>query len=251
MSGVRGPQHAVASLPCSFRARACVQHYIPDTAWLRMSVFEPQQAASPWGPEPLPPFGLAYTSLQLRTGECQSIWACAWSLSHVRLFATPWTVTRQAYLSMGFSRQEYWSGLPFPTQGYFPDPGIQTPCLASSALAGGFFTTTAALGSLSEPIEGDSFRECSYHDQRHHNSLVSQFAIVKVTLWQTHNSLPLQALASQPTNLVKLHLGKTHPMTLPAPFLSLLFQKATTFSSFSLLLSWGCFDISHCWSCCL
>ena len=36
------------------------------------------------------------------------------SLSHVQLFATPWTVARQALLSMGFSRQEYWSGLPFP-----------------------------------------------------------------------------------------------------------------------------------------
>ena len=45
------------------------------------------------------------------------------SLRCVRLFATPWTVVYQAPLSMGFSRQEYWSGLPFPPPGDFPDPG--------------------------------------------------------------------------------------------------------------------------------
>ena len=48
------------------------------------------------------------------------------SLSRVRLFATPWTVAHQAPLSMGFSRQEYWSGLPFPSPGDLPNPGIET-----------------------------------------------------------------------------------------------------------------------------
>ena len=47
------------------------------------------------------------------------------SLKRVRLFATPWTVAYQAPPSMGFSRQEYWSGLPFPSPGDFPDPGIE------------------------------------------------------------------------------------------------------------------------------
>ena len=47
------------------------------------------------------------------------------SLSHVRLFATPWPVAYQASCSMGFSRQEYWSGLPFPSPGDLPDPGIE------------------------------------------------------------------------------------------------------------------------------
>ena len=58
------------------------------------------------------------------------------SLSHVRLFATPWTVARQAPLSMGFSRQEYWSGLPFPSPGDLPDPGIEpgSPALRADAL---------------------------------------------------------------------------------------------------------------------
>ena len=46
-------------------------------------------------------------------------------LSVVRLFATPWTVAYQAPPSMGFSRQEYWSGLPFPSPGDLPNPGIE------------------------------------------------------------------------------------------------------------------------------
>ena len=49
-------------------------------------------------------------------------------------FATPWTIDHQAPLSMGFPRQEYWSGLPFPSPGDLPDPGIET---TSPALTGG------------------------------------------------------------------------------------------------------------------
>ena len=64
-------------------------------------------------------------------------------LSHVRLFATPWTVAHQAPPSMGFSRQEYWSGLPFRSPGDLPNPGIEPAPLASPALLGGFFTTSA------------------------------------------------------------------------------------------------------------
>ena len=58
------------------------------------------------------------------------------SLSRVRLFATPWTVAHQAPLSMGFSRQEYWSGFPFPSPGDLPDPGIEprSPALRADAL---------------------------------------------------------------------------------------------------------------------
>ena len=47
------------------------------------------------------------------------------SLGHVRLFATPWTVAYQGPLSMGFSRQKYWSGLPFPSPGDLPNLGIE------------------------------------------------------------------------------------------------------------------------------
>ena len=55
------------------------------------------------------------------------------SLSRVRLFATPWTVAHQAPPSMGFSRQEYWSGVPFPSLGALPDPGIEPGSPASQA----------------------------------------------------------------------------------------------------------------------
>ena len=53
---------------------------------------------------------------------------CVLTLSRVQLFATPWTVTHQALWSMGFSRQEYWSGLPFPSPGDLPNPGIKPGC---------------------------------------------------------------------------------------------------------------------------
>ena len=58
------------------------------------------------------------------------------SLSPIRLFATLWTVAHQAPPSMGFSRQEYWSGLPFPSPGDLPDPGIKPsyPALEADAL---------------------------------------------------------------------------------------------------------------------
>ena len=57
-------------------------------------------------------------------------------LSCVRLFATPWTVAHQAPPSMGFSRQEYWSGLPFPSPGDLPNPGIEprSPALQADYL---------------------------------------------------------------------------------------------------------------------
>ena len=58
------------------------------------------------------------------------------SLSRVRLFVTPWTVAHQAPPSMGFYRQKYWSGLPFPSPGDLPDPGIKprSPALQADAL---------------------------------------------------------------------------------------------------------------------
>ena len=56
----------------------------------------------------------------------------------------PWTVAHQSSLSMGFSRQEYWSGLPHPSPGDLPDPGIKRVSLMSLALAGRFFTTSSS-----------------------------------------------------------------------------------------------------------
>ena len=69
------------------------------------------------------------------------------SLSHhfsrVQLVATPWTAAHQAPQSMGFCRQECWSGLPFPSPGDLPDPGLEPASLASPALTGGFFTSAS------------------------------------------------------------------------------------------------------------
>ena len=67
-------------------------------------------------------------------------WSEVKSLSSVRLFATPWTVTYQAPQSMGFSRQEYWSGVPFPSPGDLPDPGIEP---GSPRIVGRRFTICA------------------------------------------------------------------------------------------------------------
>ena len=63
--------------------------------------------------------------------------------SRVPLFSTPWTVAHQAPLSVGFPRQEYWSGLPCPPPGDLPHPGVKPASTRSPALAGGFFPTNA------------------------------------------------------------------------------------------------------------
>ena len=68
---------------------------------------------------------------------------CAQSLSRARLFATPWTIAHQAPLSMEFSRQEYWSRLPFASPGDLPDPGIEPLSPVAPTLADGFFTIGA------------------------------------------------------------------------------------------------------------
>ena len=69
------------------------------------------------------------------------------SFSHVRLFATLWTVVHQAPLSTGFSRVEYWSGLPCPPPRDLPNPGIEPGSPVSPTLASGFFTTSV-LGNI-------------------------------------------------------------------------------------------------------
>ena len=83
---------------------------------------------------------------------------CACVLSHisrVQLCATSWTIAHQAPLSMGFPRQEYWSGLPCPSPGDLPNPGVEPISLMSPALAGRFFTTSTtweALGTTFKKI---------------------------------------------------------------------------------------------------
>ena len=72
--------------------------------------------------------------------ECVCMLNC---FNRVQLFATLWTVACQAFLSMGFLRQEYWNGLPCPPSGNLPNPGIDLRSLIPPAFAGGFFITGA------------------------------------------------------------------------------------------------------------
>ena len=83
-----------------------------------------------------------WTELNL-SSNIFALCACARSyFSRVWLFVTLWTIAHPAPLSMGFSRQEYWSGLLCPTLGYLPNPGIEPSSLTSPALSVGFFTTS-------------------------------------------------------------------------------------------------------------
>ena len=76
--------------------------------------------------------------------------------SHVCLFGTLYTIARQSLLSIGFSRQEYGSGLPCPPPGDLPDPGIKPVSLMSPELAGVFFTTRAA---MEDPLNWDLWKK--------------------------------------------------------------------------------------------
>ncbi|KAI4549496.1 hypothetical protein MG293_001826 [Ovis ammon polii] len=91
------------------------------------------------------------------------------SLSRVRLFATPWTVAYQAPQSVEFSRQEYWNGLPFPSPGDLPNPGIEprSPALQADAL-------------LSEPPEGLVLKEteAQFFDQHIHSLVHSKSTVL-------------------------------------------------------------------------
>ena len=80
--------------------------------------------------------------IQFKSKLCMCVGAK--SLSCVLLLVTPWTVACQAPLSMGFSRQEYWSGLPCPPPGNLPDPGIEPVALTSPASAGRLSATSTA-----------------------------------------------------------------------------------------------------------
>ena len=78
--------------------------------------------------------------------------ACAKLLQLCPTLCSPWTVGCQAPLSMGFSRKEYWSELPFPPPGVLPNPGIKPMSLMLPALAGGLFPTSATWEAASSKI---------------------------------------------------------------------------------------------------
>ena len=87
--------------------------------------------------------------------------------SEVQLFVTPWTVARQAPLSMGFSRQEYWSGLPFPSPGDLPNPGIELVSL--STLVGDFSSTNTTWEAHILPSYVENTGNTSYFVKRKTN----------------------------------------------------------------------------------
>ena len=101
--------------------------------------------------------GFPFSHLLIYFGAPQ-MFSNVWVLSRftwVWLFEAPWTVAFQAPLSMGLSRQEYWSGLPCPPPGNLSNPRIKPTSLTSPALAGGFFTTIATweVPDLQNPLK--------------------------------------------------------------------------------------------------
>ena len=90
------------------------------------------------------------------------------SLSRVQLFATPWTVAYQAPPSMGFSRQEYWSGVPLPSPGDLPDPGIEprSPTFQADALTSGvgmYYSNEGLPHTAQKDAEGQKIHRVKTH----------------------------------------------------------------------------------------
>ena len=107
-------------------------------------------------------------------------------LSHVQLFLTPQTAPHQSPLSMDFSRQQSWSGLPFATLRDLPNPVIEPASLTSPALAGGFFTTSATW----EPCTMES------------NSAIKENEIMPFAITQTDPEIKLSDVRQTETNTV-------------------------------------------------
>ena len=117
--------------------------------------------------------------------SCVSL--CAQLLSLVHPFVALWTVAHQTPLSMKFSRQEYWRGLPFSTPGNISDPGIK-PTSASPALTDGFFT----IAPLGKPHR----RDITQHNKSH----------TLQTLNQHHNQcLKIESYLSRIRSMIRIH----------------------------------------------
>ena len=92
-------------------------------------------------------------------GWCEDKWAVC-VLSRVWFFVTSWTIALQAPLSIESSRQEYWSGFPFPSTGDLPDPRIKPLSLVSPALTGRFFTSWTTREAHREHLEWKTLQKC-------------------------------------------------------------------------------------------
>ena len=84
-------------------------------------------------------YRISFASNKLTFEFNSGVHACTYVLSHIPLFVTSWTVAHQALVSVEFSSQKYWRGLPFPTPGDLPDPGMEPISLESLALTDRFF----------------------------------------------------------------------------------------------------------------
>ena len=129
--------------------------------------------------------------------------------SHVWLFVTLWTVPHQAPLSMGFSRQEYWSGLPFPFPGDLPNPGIKPMSPASPALAGKLFTSEPAespqgkYGSYLK-VQGKRVVSCSKKQEE-------EMIFVTITVSQGHRTQVKWNFANKYLHLLKQNISSSLP----------------------------------------
>ena len=148
------------------------------------------------------------------------------SFSYVRLFATPWTVAHQTPLSMGSSRQECWSVLPFPFPGDLPNPGIKPMSHVSPTLAGGFFSTEPPgkpMSRIRDPIQ------LQFSSVQFSSVLSLSHVLLFATPWNAAcqsclsitNSWGLLKLMSIQSVMPSNHLIFYHPLLLPSIFPSI------------------------------
>ena len=167
--------------PCAKQVRSPALRFRGDLIWLMVEICRGFIHTCQW-PEmgkacgPNSPFSVKLFSLfdHFITPWTLGKWKKVKSLSCVRLFATPWTVAYQAPPSMGFSRQEYWSGLPFPSLGDLPNPGIEP---RSPTLQADFLTSWATR----EAPNGNERHEPNLSDHRLSRDLWSMLLLCTIT----------------------------------------------------------------------
>ena len=186
------------------------------------------------GPPSAPPGCPAVSTSQLGASDC----LCESVLGHfrpIRLFATAWTAARQALLSMGFSRQECWSGLPCPPPGDLPDPGIKPASYVSCISARATWDTCTHLSISPSPSHYPTENCQMVHfplttwESRRRWSRVRPCASVP-PVWRTHHPVPSSSLQTRaklavPENVQAVRIPPHHTAPwaswFPQPSLSL------------------------------